>query len=295
MESNNFPKWIKIIVLLVCLGGITGLGFYLKDTSRQIQQIRQIQQANRLLAKQNYSAAIDAYDRILQTDVPQAHLLWIDRGYAFFGLNQYDDMLQSCSQAVAIEPKAALGWNCRGEALYNLKRNREALEAFERSLTIESQGIFWLNKAVVLDRLGKYNRAIAASEKAIESSKLKPQRAIAIFQKGQSLLKSNRDEQALAAFEQSLASSPNYLPAKQGKAIALYKLDRYEQAIAAFESILDSSDLTQEPKIIAMLYKATSLCQIQKTAAAEKIFSEVTELTEDTQAQKIARTGCGIR
>ena len=293
MKSNNFSKWVKIIVLLVCLGGITGLGFYLKNRYRQIQQI---QQADRLLAEKNYSAAIDAYNEILQTDIPSAHLLWTNRGYAFFGLNRYDDMLQSCSQAIAIEPETALAWNCRGEALYNLNKDREALEAFERATTLDSQSIFWLNKAVVLNRLQQYDRAIAASNKAIElSSKSEPQTAIAYFQKGQSLLKTNREEQALVAFEQSLASSPNHLPAKQGKAVALYKLGRYQQAIAVYDSILRSPDLTQEQKTIAMLYKATSLCQIQKTAAADQIFSEVIELTEDTRSQKIARTGCGIR
>ena len=291
MKSNNFPQWSKIIVLLVCLGGITGLSFYLKDRYRQIQQIRQ---ADRLLARENYSAAITAYNQILPTDVPQAHLLWINRGYAFFGLNRYDDMLQSCSKAVVIEPDA-LGWNCRGEALYNLKRDREALEAFERATAIDSQSIFWLNKAVVLDRLQQYDRAIAASDKAIELASTEPQNALALLQKGQSLLKTNRNRQALTAFEQSLASSPNYLPAKQGKAITLYKLGRYEQAIAVYESILRSPDLTQEQKIIAMLYQATSLCQIQKTAAAVEIFSEVIELTDRPRSQQIARTGCGIR
>ena len=292
MKSNNFSRWVKIIVLLVCLGGITGLGFYLKDRYRLTQQI---QQADRLLAKKNYLAAIDTYNQILQTDIPQADLLWVNRGYAFFGLNKYDDMLQSCSQAIAIQPKTALAWNCRGEALYNLKRDKEALEAFERAITLDSQSIFWLNKAVALDRLEQYDRAILASEKAIElSSRSEPHRAIAFFQKGQSLLKIDRHRQALVAFENSLASSPDYLPARQGMAITLYKLGRYEQAIAAFEEILRSSDSTQE-QTTAMLYKATSLCQIKKTTAAQKIFLEVIELTEDTQLQKIARTGCGIR
>ena len=310
MKSNNFSKWVKIVVLLVCLGGITGLGFYLKDRSRQIQQIKQ---ADRLLAKKNYSAAIDAYNQILQTDIPQAHLLWINRGYAFFGLNKYDRMLQSCSEAVAIKPETALAWNCRGEALYSLKRDKEALEAFERAKTLDSQSIFWLNKAVVLDRLHKYEKSIAASEKAIElSSKSESQRAmqggigdftheglhqeaIAFYQKGQSLLKTERDRQALVAFQKSLTSSPDYLPARQGKAVALYKLDRYEEASTAFEEILQSKDLTQEQATIAMLYRATSLCQIQKTAAAEEIFLAVIELTDNPQSQKIARTGCGIR
>ena len=292
VKSNNFSQWVKIIVLLVCLGGMAGLGFYFKDRYRQIQQI---QQADRLLAQKNYSAALSTYNQLLQTDIAKPHLLWVNRGYAFFGLNKYDDMLQSCSQAIAIA-ETALAWNCRGEALYRLQQDREALEAFERATAIDSQSIFWLNKAVVLDRLEQHDRAIAATEKAIElSSKSKPDRAIAFYQQGQSLLKIDRPRQALVAFEQSLANSPNYLPAQQGQAVALYKLGNYEKAIAAFESILRSPDITQKQTTVAMLYKATSLCQIQKTTAARKIFSQVLELTDDPRAQKIARTGCGMR
>ena len=309
VKSNNFAKWVKIIVLLICLGGIAGLGIYLKNRYDRVQQI---QQGDRLLAQKKYSAAITAYDRLLQTDIAQPHLLWVNRGYAFSGLNEYDDMLQSCSEAIEIEPDAALAWNCRGEALYHLKQDREALDAFERAAQIDSQPIFWLNQAVVLDRFKKYERAIAASEKAIELSSTKPQRAmqrdlgglpherlhqeaIAFYLKGQSLLKIGRYERASVAFEQSLANSANYLPAKQGLAIALYQLGRDREAIAAFESVLQSQDLTQEQTAVAMSYQAASLCQIGKTNAAGQIFSQIIKLTDDPQLQKIARTGCGIR
>ena len=132
-------------------GGFAGLGFYLRDKYRQVQQIQQV---DRLLAQKEYSAAITAYDRLLQTDIAQPHLLWINRGYALLGLNRYRDMLKSCSKAIAIEPETALAWNCRGEALYHLNRNREALEAFERASAIDpQQDIFWLNQAIVLNRL----------------------------------------------------------------------------------------------------------------------------------------------
>ena len=301
MKSKNFSTWVKIIILLVCLGGITGLGFYLRDKYRQIQQT---QHADNLLAQNKYSAAIVAYDRLLQINTAQAHLLWINRGYAFLGLKQYERMRQSCSQATSIEPEAALAWNCRGEALYYLKRDREAMSAFERATALDSQkAMFWLNKAVVLNRLKHYDRAISASNRAVkllpESASQDPnyrrQKAIAFNQKGQGLLNSARHQQALTAFERSLTYSPDYLPARQGVAVALYELKHYQQAITAFEEILQGYDLTQKQQVVLMLYLASSLCHSQKTAAARQVFWEIIELTDNPQSQKIARSGCGIR
>jgi tetratricopeptide (TPR) repeat protein len=301
VKPTNFSKWVKAIILLVCLGGITGLGIYYYDEYRQIQQA---QQADRLLARKKYSAAVTAYDRLLQINTEEQHLLWINRGYAFLGLKQYDRMLESCSQAISIVPNTAFAWNCRGEALYYLKRDREALSAFERATALDSQkAIFWLNKAVVLDRLKQYEKAILASDRAVEllpESKsqdlnYRRQQAIAFNQKGQTLLKTARHQQALTAFERALAYSPDYLPARQGIAIALYQLKNYEKAIATFETILQEHDLTKEQKTIAMLYKATSLCQVRETAKARQVFAEMVKLTDDPQLQKIARYGCGIR
>ena len=282
------------------MGGAIKLGLSLTTKYDRVQQIRQ---ANRLLDRQEYSAAISAYDRLLQTDIEKPHLLWINRGYAWSGLKDYQQMLQSCSTATQIEPQAAFAWNCRGEALYHLEQYDAARQAFERAISLNSQSAFWLNQSKVLQQLQQPNRALAANERVIELlSKLSPKSsaerrnlAIAFERKGQNLLQSGKNRAALAAFEQSLKYSANYHSAMQSKAIALYRLGEHKEAIAVWSQILSQKDLTSEQKAIGWLYRGINLCQIKNVTAARQAFQRVLQVTSDPQASAIAEAGCGIQ
>jgi tetratricopeptide (TPR) repeat protein len=116
----KFSRLLTIINFLLGIGGIIGLGSILIFKYLQTQQLQQTQQANNLLAQKKYSLAIAAYDRLLETDSAKSYLLWSNRGAALLKLNQYQQALQSCSQATDLNQKADLAWNCRGEALYYL-------------------------------------------------------------------------------------------------------------------------------------------------------------------------------
>lgn len=288
---------------LLGVGGIIGLGAALINQYLQTQQIQQTQQANNLLAQQKYALAIAAYDRLLETNSSQSYLLWANRGAALLKLNQYQEALQSCSQATALNPRADLAWNCRGEALSYLDRDDAALTAFKQAIAINSQNAtFWLNQNQVLFELAQHEQAVAASKKAIallESQSTtalkKSYLAIAWSRQGQSWLELNQNQQALAAFKQSLTYQPNYLAAQQGKGVALYRLGNYAQAIQIFEQILQQDNLTAEQQAINWLYKGTSLCQTPQADSATKAFKQVLKLTKDLPSRKIAQAGCGIR
>jgi len=292
---------IKILTLIICLGGVGWLGMNLFD---KYQQIEQFKQANSLLVQRKYNAAIDAYDRLLGTDINNRHRIWINRGYAFLGLNQYQDMLQSCSNATLTKPKSGVAWNCQGEALYYLEQYPQALSAFEQATDNDpQQATFWLNKVRVLSNLQQYEAAVDASRQAIESisksqfdnSQQKEYLAIAFNQQGQNLLKTSQYQESLSAFEQSLKNSPNDLLAKQGQGIALYELGKYQQAIAIFTQILQRSNLTLEQQAMSWLYLGVSQCESKQVDAATLAFKKVLELTKDPQSRKIATKGCGIR
>ena len=298
--KSNFLQLARVVLFLALMGGAIKLGLSLTTKYERVQQIRQ---ANRLLDRQEYSAAISAYDSLLQTDIEKPHLLWINRGYAWSGLQEYREMLQSCSTATQIEPQAAFAWNCRGEALYHLEQYDAARQALERAISLYPQSAFWLNQSKVLEQLQQPDLALAANERAIElllklspkSSAERRNLAIAFERQGQNLLQSLENRAALAAFEQSLKYLANYHSAMQGKAITLYRLGEYEEAIAVWEQILSQNDLTSEQKAIGWLYSGISLCQIKNITAARQAFRRVLQLTTDSQARTIAEAGCGIQ
>ena len=302
--KSNFSKLYKIIIFLLFIGGITGLGLNLITKYRQMQKLQEIQQANELLRQKKHAAAIIAYDRLLQNDTAQTDLLWINRGYAWLGLNQYNEMLQSCSAATLIQPKAALAWNCRGEALYYLGQPETALRAFKKAICLNNQNAtFWLNRSRVLTDLQQYQQAIAANEEAIkllspskfQKNSDRPKKAIALEQQGQIWLQAKENKQALATFNRSLKEQPNYLPAQQGKGIALYRLGLYNNATDSFTTILQRDDLTPEQSAINWLYQGISLCETDQIADSAEAFKQVLKLTKNSEAREIAIAGCGIR
>ena len=295
MNQKNYLKLIKIITLIIGITSVAWFGFSLLN---KYQQIKQFKQANNLLAAKKYDLAIQAYDHLLTKDLAKDHLIWINRGYAFLGLNQYQEMLQSCSTASLIEPDAALAWNCQGEALYYLEQNASALKAFDQAIELNThEATFWLNKARVFAALQQYQQAIIATEQAIKVIRpaAKYKQAIAFNQKGQYLLKLKQYQQSLIAFETSLNYLPDYLLAQQGAGIALYELGNYPAAISIFNDILLRQDLTDEQKVISLLYMGVSLCQIPKISDAEQVFAAVLALTTDAQSLEIAQKGCGIQ
>lgn len=295
----NFSRLAQISLLLL-IGGTIPFALSLTDRSSRIRQIRQ---ANELLDRQQYSAAISAYDRLLETELDKPHLLWINRGYAWSGLNQYREMLESCSRATEISPQAPFAWNCRGEALSRLNQYDAALAAFKRAIALSPrQPIFWLNQSQVLTQLQQHESASVATERTIEllansqpkDPAQKRDLAIALTRQGQNLLKSRRGGTAFEAFQQALEYSANYLPALEGKAVALYRLQQYPEAIEIFDEILQREDLSPKQKENILLYRGVSLCQIQETATARQTFEKVLQQAKEPQVRAIAEAGCGI-
>ncbi|MEM7591005.1 MAG: tetratricopeptide repeat protein [Cyanobacteria bacterium P01_A01_bin.83] len=305
--KSNLSKLLKVTFILLFVGGIAGLGVDLSKKYVKWQQMQKVNQANDLLAQEKYAAAIAAYDQLLQTNSEQAHLLWINRGYAWLGLNEYDQMQQSCSTATVIKPQASLAWNCHGEALYRLGQNQQALQAFNQGISIDPDNpTFWLNKSTILSELQQYQKAIAASKKGSDlllknkspDSYVKSQLAIAFNQQGQSWLKLKQNQQALTAFKQALEYSSDYLPALQGSGIALYELGRYQNATSIFSQILQQSEfkqLTDEQQAINWLYQGISLCETDQINSASQAFEQVLQLSKNPQYRQLAQAGCGIR
>ena len=303
----NLSQLFKVTVISLFIGGIAGLGVDLREKYSQWQQMQKVLQARDLLAQKKYAAAIQAYDRLLETNPEQAHLLWINRGYAWSGLNQYDQMQQSCKTASVIEPNAALAWNCRGEALYGLGQNQQALQAFNQAIAIDlNNPTFWLNKSTIFSELEQYQEAIAASQKGSElllnnkssDSSVKSQLEIAFNQQGQNWLKLKQNQQALTAFKRALEYSSDYLPALQGSGIALYELGRYQNATSIFSQILqqeDFAELTEEQQAINWLYQGISLCETEQINSASQAFEQVLQLSKNLQYRQLAQAGCGIR
>ncbi len=105
--------------------------------------------------------------------------------------------------------------------------------------------------AVVLDRLGEIDQAIAKLE---ESKKMNPQDVGILFQLGVFYYRSEQYDPALAEFEQAVRLAENYSNARYFLGLTLDKLDRKNEAIDQFKKVEELNPENEDvKKIIANL------------------------------------------
>lgn len=297
-KRQNRPLSWSILLVFAGLLGI-GIPYIL-----QHWQVRTLfQESTRLLTTGKYQSAIAGYNKLLNID-SNYYQAWTNRGYAFSGLEEYEQMLASCSSATLIEPRAIYAWNCRGEALHNLQRSIEAVEAFDQAIEIApNDSVFFINKSEALITLEQYDEAIVASERAIEilqarektvgKNKVARELAIAWNYKARSLLEQREYQAAIAAYDRALEYVAQYFPAQIGKGIALKNLQKYRQASAVFRDILSNVELSETQKAETWFYIGKTLCASSQFLSGITAFERSLNLQPNYEAAKTAKANCG--
>ncbi|MFB2769097.1 tetratricopeptide repeat protein [Pelatocladus sp. BLCC-F211] len=142
-------------------------------------------------------------------------------------LSTYDDILRT-------KNNNPIYWTDRGSILLKLNRPQDALDSYEKALNIDNN--FYealIGKGNALNVLGKPSEALFAFKQA---SKVRPQDYLVWFNQGILLTQTLRNhEEAIKAFDQTIALKEDFHPAWVGKALALLELKRYQEALVAIE------------------------------------------------------------
>lgn len=150
-------------------------------------------------------------------------------------------------------PPQAANYKLRGSRLLALRKHEEALDCFKIALKDDrasNDPEVWNGLGVSLARLGNFEEAIAAYDKAISirngvvidrinrvgnSNRLEPEDYyIFWFNKGTALGDLNRNEDALVALNKSINLKANYGPAWFYRGVYLRKLGRNNEAAIAY-------------------------------------------------------------
>ena len=288
------------IFLLLALIGLLSAFFNIMTKRTALKTA--FQKGNELLKQGNFEQAISEYNRLLNID-SNYFQAWTNRGYALAGLEQYNEMRQSCSTATIIEPKAVYAWNCQGEALHNLQRETEAVAAFDRAISLNKmEPIFLINKSESLRALGKYEESFSVIEEAIkileqlETTKGKEnvssEFAVALTSLGNGYRRKEQYEMAFAAYNRSLEYDPSYFHAHIGKGIVLSRAKHYQEAKEQFERILDDPQLTDVQQAQTWFYLGKTLCASQQNAEGVAAFGQAIKLKPDYEAAEQAKRQC---
>jgi tetratricopeptide (TPR) repeat protein len=136
----------------------------------------------------------------------------------------------------------------------------------------------WLKEGNDLYKTNRYQEALAAYEQAIS---LDPDYAAAYNGKGDVLYWLKRYEVALAAYEQAIHFNPNLASAYKGRGKALSALNRYENALAAIEQAIHLNPNDSD----TYNFKGSTLTDLGRYEEALNAFNQAICLdSEDTLA-----------
>lgn len=291
------PRNILLVLALIGL-----LSVFFNNIAKRIAVKTAFEQGNQLLKQKSYAQALAKYNRLLNID-SNYYQAWTNRGYALAGLQQYEEMRQSCSTATIIDPSAVYAWNCQGEALHNLNQDAEAIIAFERAIALnKNDAIFLLNKSESLKSLGQEEESLRVIKKAIQvleqqetvagKASVSSELAVALTFLGNGYRNKKQYKTAIDTYNRALEYSPDYFPAQIGKSIILTQIKRYQEAKNELKDILDNPDLTTAKQAQTWFYLGKAFCESQQNLEGVAAFEQAIKLKSDYQAAQQAKRQC---
>ena len=155
------------------------------------------------------------------------------------GTGQYEKAAEQFQQAVQLDPTNDAAYRGLAGAYQRLNQPDKAEETYKRAISLRPQywrayhalSVFYWSRA-------EYEKAVAMSTKATE---LDPDSYLAFNGLGAALLFDGKDEDAVTAFEKSIAIRPN-LNAYNNLAIAQFHLHRFKDSVRNYKEALKVDD-----------------------------------------------------
>jgi len=144
--------------------------------------------------------------------------------------------LASYDRVLAIRPDDPEVFYNRGVALQKLGRFNEALASCERALEVRPEYSKALNnRGVTLLGLKCFEEALASCEKALA---IKSDYVEALINRGNILQELGRFAEALASYERALAMRPDYAEALYNRGMIFKRLGRFKDALTSLEQAI---------------------------------------------------------
>jgi len=108
--------------------------------------------------------------------------IYYNRGAAYCGLGNYNQVIDDCTRAIEIKPGYAEAYNNRGYAYYGLGNYRQAIKDLNRAIEIKpGYAEAYNNRGVAYNGFGNYSQAIEDYGRAVE---IKPGYVNAYYNRG---------------------------------------------------------------------------------------------------------------
>jgi serine/threonine protein kinase/Flp pilus assembly protein TadD len=226
------------------LGTLGLVGFFGNFFWMQYQASVLFEKADIRLESQQYERAVAYYDGgidLLGGRVKNVERPWLAKATALSHLKRYQDMLATCDRPLLVERNSPFRihfLNCKGLAFDGLKEYDRAIAVFDRAIKL-SPGFIdaWNNRGESNLKANRIENAIADFQKAIT---LDPSRSfVPLNNLGKLFLRQKQYDKALEYYERAIKVRSNYLPALIGKGHAQRAMQQYSKAIVSYQRAIN--------------------------------------------------------
>ncbi len=192
--------------------------------------------------------AIASCEKALQTDDNWGDatpaIAWHNRGIVLKKLNKPQEAIDAYDWAIKINPNYSPAWADRCSLLTEIQRYEEALVSCDKAIQAANWGnispaIAWRQQGLIFRKLGKFDQAIAAYDRALA---LNPKDAKTWTEQGILLEKLGKHGEALSAYTWALKASPKSSETLVNQCLTLNRIERYEEALKACDLAIQEGD-----------------------------------------------------
>lgn len=200
------------------------------------------QQAEEQYDRGNYKEALELYSKSITIDSTDSKI-YCNRAKANYELKNFQQAQYDYEKALKIAPKSAYVYSEMGffHKLMNYPKN--AIEDCSNGLLYAEgnnnlKNVLLNTRADAYQALGDYSNAYEDYKIILAQNPIESTEAICLVNIAKSLVKLNRNEEAIAYLEQCIAKHPNFIVAYNNLAFRLVERGDYSKAIATNDKAL---------------------------------------------------------
>jgi tetratricopeptide (TPR) repeat protein len=179
----------------------------------------------------------------------------ITKGNIHLDKKEYEKALEYY-QKINTDPNLARAWINKALALHQLQRYEEALKAVDLAIELDpSNELAWSNKGIFLMNLFKFNESIACFEKSIKLNSREFARWDVL---GICLIRQKRYDEAMKSFDRASELDDSSVLVWHGKGEILQIRKRYDEAMACYEKAIELDNSFSLP-----WYKKGEICLLK--------------------------------
>jgi len=163
---------------------------------------------------------------------------YYSEGYRNYVIGDFEKSVKLYKKYLSLKPDDDYVWYALGEVQLRSGKPELAADAFKKAAKLSpSKGLYFKELAIAFDITEKYDKVIAAIEKARELGKID---SITLCLHGKALYKTQKINEASGMLEEAIQKNKNNLLAKYYAAKSLIKNDEVDDAVWYLEEIVNS-------------------------------------------------------